>query len=80
MKKLLTFFFASLLVVCALEPEQVFVIVTATPRPITATAPPPTNTSAPTHTPKPTSTPKLDADTISEFEQALRSAGYSRYP
>jgi hypothetical protein len=82
MKKLLVFFFASLLAGCAREPEQVVVIITATPRPITATAQPPTNTPAPTDTPRPTSTPKPSWTPIAigEFEQALRSAGYSRYP
>jgi hypothetical protein len=54
---------------------------TATPLPTnteipspTATAVPPTSTPKPTNTPRPTDVPKV---TIGEFEQALRSAGYT---
>jgi hypothetical protein len=81
MTRLLYFIIAVLLVGCTRE-AQVVVVVTATSPPFTETAPPPTNTPTPTNTPKPTSTPKptWTPVAIGDFEEALRDAGYSRYP
>lgn len=47
-----------------------------------ALAPPPTDTPAPTDTPRPSSTPRPSwtVAPIGDFEQALRDAGYRRYP
>lgn len=80
MKKISLVLLTLLLAGCTQEPEVI--VVTATPLPFTETSPPPTNTPAPTNTPKPTSTatPSWIPITIGEFEQALREAGYKRYP
>ena len=81
MKKLLYFVIIVLLVGCTGK-EQVVVVVTATSPPFTETSLPPSNTPTPTNTPQPTPTPKPSWTpvAIGEFEEALRDAGYRRYP
>ena len=63
-------------------PTPLVIVVTATSPPYTESSPPPSSTPTPTNTPKPTSTqkPSWTPVPIGEFEQALRDAGYRRYP
>ena len=70
------------LVIAGCTQEAQVIVVTATPPPFTETLPPPTNTPVPTNTPKPIPTPTLSWSPIAigEFEEALRDAGYKRYP
>jgi hypothetical protein len=71
-----------LLATCASpEPEVVVIKITSTPLIVTATSLP-TNIPLPTNTPEPTPTPKprWNPLAIGEIEQALRDAGYRRYP
>jgi hypothetical protein len=75
MKKLLYFVIIVLLAGCTGK-EQVVVVVTATSPPFTKTSLLPSNTPQPTPTPKTSWTPVA----IGEFEEALRDAGYHRYP
>ncbi len=83
MKKLLVVLLAILLAACMTK-EQVIVVVTATPPPESDISPSPTNTNfpRPTNTPNPTPTPRprWNPVVIGEIEQALRDAGYRRYP
>ena len=81
MRKALMILVAGVLVGCSVQ-EQVVVVITATSPPATETSSPPTDTPAPTITPLPTSTPKPSWTpvAIGEIEQALRDAGYRRYP
>jgi len=73
---------------CTAAPKTIVVIVTATRPPPTQTNPPPSPTASPipvpsiTPTPKPskTPTPSLPPFDIHSVEQALRDAGYRRYP
>ena len=83
MKKMLLILLAVILGACTVG-EQVIVVITATSPPETETPPPPTNTNIPipTNTPNPTPTPRprWNPLAIGEIEQALRDAGYRRYP
>lgn len=64
--------------------QEQIIVVTATSPPETPTIEPPTETPIPppTNTPLPTPTPKprWDSVSIGELEEALRAAGYRRYP
>ncbi len=83
MKKLLIVLLAILLTGCTIK-EQVIVVVTATSPPESGISPSPTNINIPipTNTPNPTPTPRprWNPVEIGEIEEALRDAGYRRYP
>lgn len=81
MKKLNLILLVFALSSCTRSIEQVVVVVTATPLPITET-PHPTNTPLPTNTPQPTNTPIPPPEPISitEIEDALRADGHRRNP
>ena len=83
MKKVLVVLLVILLGACTVK-EQVVVVITATPLPETETPPPPTSTNTPIPTsiplPTPTPQPSWDPVAIGEIEEALRDAGYRRYP
>ena len=85
-KKLLGVLLAVLSAACTTK-EEVVVVVTATSPSATETSPPPSPTTIPptalpTRAPRPTSTPqpKWEPVAIGDLEQALRDAGYRRYP